>query len=213
MSEMTKQNGVIDVSWLEKADEESVKRVLLEYRYFVKRFPSWLALTIAKSEEMTIKQLLMPNLTEECGEIKGQVSHLKMLDNFLEGCGIEDIESYQPSKTTKEMENWFFNLFDKGNTFKSLCTLGPATEEISNQFLIPLMNASKRVFSNKQLDFTYFDIHLSEVEEHHSKAIQEGIEFLETMKPIFQRKKTIYISEAVEKHKLFWNFLKLRYIH
>jgi len=193
------------LNWLTKLNSEELKLVLLEYRYLVHRFTPWLGLLVAKSKSEKVRQLLLPNLIEESGNIKGELSHLSILDNLLKSCQIQDPSVYKATNKTILTEKWFYSLFNSGNTYKGLCVIGPATEAISHQFLLPLYEAVKA--NCPYADMTYFDIHLSEIEDEHAKQIEFAIQEMQATKKSIIKKRNRYIIEGIEKHSSFWNNL------
>lgn len=198
----------LEVGWLSELDSFAFQKVLCEYRYLVHRFTPWLGLIISKTDEERVRQLLLPNFVEESGSIGGTISHLKMLDNFLLSCGIQRPDEYRALQSTIETEQWFYNLFDSGNTYASLCAIGPSTEEISGQFLQPMLEATKIIFGESKVDFTYFDAHLSEMEVEHVRCIQEAIDFMEGKNPLLKNDSEKWINESIRRHSFFWDSLK-----
>lgn len=200
----------LQLEWLLFVSKEQNKFILKEYRYLVHRFAMWMGLTISKTENEIVRQLILPNFVEESGTIEGVKSHLKMFDDLLESVGINVLENYTPSKMTKEVENNFFTIFDNFNTYKALCVLGPSTEAISHQFLIPLQEITLKNFPNA--DKEYLDIHLSEVEKEHAIAIEKAIENMEQTEKNLSKNKQEYIDIGFNLHKTFWDNLKVEII-
>lgn len=196
----------LQLNWLTKLSSNELKITLLEYRYLVHRFTPWLGLLIAKSKNEKVRQLLLPNLIEESGSIEGELSHLSILDNLLKSCHIQDPSVYQATKETILTETWFYSLFNSGNTYKGLCVIGPATEAISHQFLLPMYEAVKANWP--YADMTYFDIHLSEIEDEHAKQIESAIQEMEVASKSIIKTRNRYVMEGIEKHSSFWNNLQ-----
>jgi pyrroloquinoline quinone (PQQ) biosynthesis protein C len=202
----------LDVKWVEAIDIHTLSKVLKEYRYFVHRFTSWVGLIISKAEDERIRHLLLPNFIEESGNLDGAISHLKMLDNLLVSCGIKNIEEYKPLPSTIDMERWFYNLFDSGDTYASLCAIGPATEEISGEFLQPIFKVVKRLFVDKNINLTYFEAHLSAMEVEHVRAIHAAIEYMEQKNPLLNNQMNKWVAASISKHQYFWSSLKVAFL-
>lgn len=196
----------INLSWIENISLEENRLVLQEYRYLVHRFVQWMGLTISKSDNETVRQLLLPNFVEECGIIGKSKSHLKLLDELLESIDITSISSYIPSTMTVQIENAFYNTYDEGNTYKSLCVLGPATEAISSHFLLPLKEITLKNFPDAETE--YFDIHLSEEEDKHAIDINTAISVMESIDVHFKHKKSEYVHFGISLHKSFWEHME-----
>lgn len=197
----------IEVDWLANLNKDELKMVLLEYRYLVHRFTPWIGLLISKTNIDKVRQLLMPNFVEESGcSRESNVPHLTLLDNLLKSVGIEYPENYTPTENTFKTEKWFYNLFDSGNTYKGLCVIGPATEAISHQFLMPLKDGICTNFATA--DMTYFDVHLSELEDEHAKSIDDAIDYFETLDKSAITFKTEFIQEGIKTHSKFWKSIK-----
>ena len=167
-------NKIIDAEWLLNINKENLTSLLLEFRYYFKRFSPSLALIIGNAEDEYVRQLIMPNLIEECGELNGSDSHLRQLDNLLISCGIVHYENHKPMDSTYINEKWFFELYKGSNTYSSLCALGPATEAISGNFLFIMKEAVLKTFNDLSPNVTYFDSHLSEMEDLHVENIMKA---------------------------------------
>ena len=196
----------LNLNWLENISIEKNQFILNEYRYLVHRFTQWMGLTISKTQNETVRQLILPNFVEESGTIEGTKSHLKMLDNLFLSTGIKDYLNYKPTKKTKKIEESFYNTFDSNNTYKSLCVLGPSTEALSEQFLIPLMSVTLKHFPNA--DREYFEIHLSELEDEHAISIDKAIADMELKDNSLQKNKSEFIEFGFDLHKQFWTNLE-----
>jgi len=202
----------MDTKWLNRVPDVVLRDVLVEYRYLVRRFPQWIALTIGRSEDNEIRQLLMPNLVEECGS-QNRPSHLEMLDRCLTSCGIVLDRQREPFKTTKAIEAWFYSIFATESTLASLCVLGPGTEAISQEFLIPLETGLRNAFRTVDVDFSYFEAHRTTLEEQHAKNIQAAMTRLENLENQSAAERDTWIRAAIDAHADFWTFLKVQLIN
>ena len=195
--------------WVINCEKRQIVITLFEYAYLIKRFPQWFALLIGRIENQDIRQLLLPNLVDESGSFKGDPSHKDYVNSLIKSINY-DITEYTTSIKTIELEDWFFNLFYKGDLYKCLCVLGPATESVSYQFLNPLEEAIKKCFSDKNVDYTYFEVHRPEIEIKHAKDLNAAIKIYENLcfDSDINGIKSGYIEEGISKHQEFWDNLK-----
>lgn len=193
------------VDWLTKLSGDGLQMTLQEYRYFVHRFPLWLGLAAIRAPEHRVRELLLPNLLEEAGH-RGPGEHLLLLDRCLASCGIQPNPLHAPLPSTSTAEAWFFGLCASGDVYGALCALGPGTESVSSQFLVPLEQAIRSVFRGRTIDYTYFDTHREEVEGGHARDLLDAIRLLEGSSG---RSGERWVGAAVENHRLFWDGVKL----
>lgn len=201
----------IEASWVAGLSEDGLRFVLPEYRYLVHRFPQWIALTVGRCDIERVRQLLLPNLLDETGTIDGAPSHLSLLDRLIRSCGLGDPGSHLPTQATQDTEDWFFSAFSERGTYECLCVLGPATESISDQFLNPLERAIRRVFTDRELDLTYFDEHRPEVEAEHAEQLNEAIRYYENQADDAEclgARQDEWVSAGVSAHSRFWDSLR-----
>lgn len=202
-------NEYFQLEWLMGLNKAQMQRVLLEYRFYVRRFVPWVALIMARTSSLKIRQLLITNLYEECG-LYVEDSHVSLLDKTIKSVGIEiSPEFHKPYLFTQDLEEWFYDTYNNYNTYKSLCVLGPATEAISAQFLLPFKNAILHVFNDRNICIEYFDIHLSEVEANHAINCEEALSLMENEDKSLRLLREQFTLEGIEAHNKFWAYLKL----
>jgi pyrroloquinoline quinone (PQQ) biosynthesis protein C len=198
-----------NLEWLSNLDEVQMHRLLLEYRFLVRRFVSWVALIIARTDNNKIRQLLIKNILEECGENE-ENSHIFLLDKTILSTGYKlDPRLHIPYLTTKEIEHFFYSTFNSKDVYKSLCVLGPATEAISSEFLSPFKKALITVFNEQKIETKYFDLHLSEIEKEHAASCEKALQIMELEDRNLFLKKHDYVESGIKQHQLFWEQLKL----
>lgn len=199
----------IHADWLEMESRDNLKFILAEYRFLVGRFVQWLGFTFGKSSDEQIRQLLLHNLVEECGQIGGPRSHLRLLDDCLSSLGISSLNDYTPLQSTRRAEGWFFDTFSNHACHTCLCVLGPGTERVSQQFLKPLEAAIRQAFARDTVDYTYFDVHREEVEAFHALDIDKAIMLIEDRSDPreaerLRRSRQFWTDEAISQHAGFW---------
>lgn len=203
----------IDAAWLENETREDLRLVLGEYRFLVSRFVQWIGLTFAKSSDETVRQLLLHNIVEECSEIGGPPSHLGRLDLCLASCGVLAPQSHTPLASTRRIENWFFDLFSNQDCHACLSALGPGTESISQQFLVPLEAGIRKAFAGEAVDYGYFDVHRPEVESVHAEDLDKAIALVENAASPSERERLLrsrqfWSAETIAQHAAFWAELR-----
>ena len=197
----------LDLSWLQGTTALQIRHVLGQYRCFVRRFPCWLALTMGFAADARVRELLKPNLLAEMGD-GIRPPHLSLLDRCLDSCDVDSRLRGKPLHSTTECENWFFSLFASGDTYASLCALGPATERISWQFLGPLEKALTARFDLTSKDLEYFVVHHPDVEDAHAASLEEAIRHTEhasNEKPsVLAARRQSLTASAIHQHCAFW---------
>lgn len=199
----------VDAAWLSGTHRAELAVVMLNYRYFVHRFPQWLALVIGNSLDERVRQLLIPNLIEEAGTYRDVPSHLSLLNSLMVSCGW-DATSLTPIPATVECEQWFFNTMRESSTECALAALGPGTEDISQDFLQPLETAIRTHYGDSA-DYAYFDAHRPEVEGLHGDDIRNALALIEEDvkdKALFHKEVSASTIAAINKHQAFWDGLR-----
>lgn len=198
--------------WLRSAARHSLASVLTEYRYLVHRFPSWLALVIARSGDAEVGRLLLPNLLEETG-VPPAPSHLALLDRCLESCSDGGLlRARAVLHETAEAEAWFVSVCATESTLAGLALLGPGTESISAGFLEPLEEGLLRAFGST-LDRTYFDQHRAEFEASHAAALDAALELCVGRAQdaaVAAEEVGRWAAAARMRHELFWADMERR---
>lgn len=195
--------------WLEDLAQAEMRIVLREYGYFIHRFTQFIALLIGHAESAEIRRLLLPNLIDEIGDERDNLAHVTLFENCAASCGL-NTDSTEISESTREIENWFFCVFDTADTPKALAVLGPGTEEIAQNFLVPLERGLLRAFGS--VDLRYFEVHRPEYEAIHISDIRHAIHTLghslpESQQQIFDDKIKSVTLEAQAMHMRFWKNL------
>lgn len=199
--------------WLRRASSDELREVLVNYRHFVHRFMQWMGFTFAKCDSEVLRQLLLGNLKEECGEIGGQLSHFELLNRCAVSCGVPRVNAGQLAPTTLAVEEWFFSSFRDQGLHTCLCILGPGTESVSHLFLEPFEAGLRRAFGDADVDYEYFDVHRAEVEDAHAEALEKAIETVEGSAEPFERERLVrarafWSAEALAQHAMLWTGLE-----
>ncbi|PXF43530.1 hypothetical protein BWQ96_06731 [Gracilariopsis chorda] len=80
------------IAFLKDASLEEVRRICLQYRYFVEKYPDNLAMLISKMAKGELKSLLCDILSEEMGMGDVNASHSTWYDSFLRSLGVSEYQ-------------------------------------------------------------------------------------------------------------------------
>lgn len=196
----------ISPAWLEGLDKIELKIVLREYGYLVHRFPQFIALVIGHAENAEVRRLLLPNLIDEIGDDRDNPSHVSLFERCMGSCGFQ-MDLNETSQATREIEDRFFSIFDSADTARSLAVLGPGTEEIAQDFLVPMEGGLVKAFGS--VDLRYFEVHRPQYESRHIGDIRQAIRILgdsvaESEKPGLDAQIERDAKEALQMHTRFW---------
>lgn len=200
------ETKILDVNWLKTVEKEKLNRVLLEYELISRNFVPWLLHVMANAEDERVRQLLLPNLNEECGEYKKNNSHHTLYLKLIKSFGLKPQE-FNHDELTVKTEKAFKNIFRGSDTYRSLCIIGPAIEAISSDFLYPIYEGVKKHYGDST-HMIYFTLHLSEMEDEHAGFIEEAIRLMEEKNPKLKSKRMKYVHEGICIFETFWNGLK-----
>lgn len=199
------ETKALDVKWLNNVQKETLIKVLLEYNLIQKNFVPWLCHIMANTENERIRQLLLPNLIEECGDFRKKNSHNDLYLRMLKFNNI-NVANHKYSKLTIETEKKYTKLFSSKNTYRSLCAIGPGIEAVSSDFILPMYIAVKNIFGESK-HMIYFTLHLSEMEDEHADCIEDAMRIMEKDNPKLLDKREAYIKEGIEVFRNFWDNL------
>ena len=197
----------ISPSWLAQCGIVGLETILLEYGYFVHRFTQFIGLVIGHAEDADVRRLLLPNLIDEIGNEGGDTAHVTLYSRCASSCNVA-LEMDSISPMTKEIEDWFFTVFNSSDTVRSLAVLGPGTDEIAQSFLVPLELSLMKAFPS--VDLGYFEVHRPEMEANHINDIRQAIRVLRDKFPAenvsaFDERINKHAQEAVAMHARFWD--------
>jgi pyrroloquinoline quinone (PQQ) biosynthesis protein C len=203
---MQVETKVLDVSWLKSLDKGGLDRVLLEYELISRNFVPWLLFVMANAEDERVRNLLLPNLNEECGEPRKNNSHHALYLRMIKSFGLQP-EDHSHAPSTVRAEKSFRDIFRGGDTYRSLCVIGPAMEAISSDFLTPMYEGVKKHHGESK-HLIYFTLHLSEMEDEHAGSIERAISLMEEKCPGLKGKKSEHTQEGITIFEAFWGDLK-----
>lgn len=199
---------ILNLDWLTHCDRAALRRVMCEYGHFIHRFAQYIALVIGHSENERVRRLLIGNLADEIGT-GTTPAHFALYQACAASCGT-DLSGSHVSSRTREIEAWFFDIYNAEDTARSLAALGPGTEEIAQGFLDPLEHALRNCFPTA--DLRYFDAHRPEMESAHISNIREALTAIRESIPVedvSDHDQTIeyHILAAHQAHSDFWSNL------
>ena len=195
----------LNVEWLMGDSKETLVGALLEYDLIQRNFVPWLCQIMANAKNERVRQLLLPNLIEECGSFRRKNSHHDLYLKMLE-CNNISVTNHKFSSLAIETEKRYTKLFSSKNTYRSLCAVGPGIEAISSDFLYPMYQGVLKHFGDSR-HLIYFTLHLSEMEDEHANCIEAAMGIMEKENPGLLKKREIYINEGIEIFRNFWDNL------
>ena len=78
------------LQYLEHALPDDLRKIAVQYRHFVKRYPANLAMLVARLPYGKLRSLLAKILAEELGDGKAEDAHIVWYDSFLYSIGVDE---------------------------------------------------------------------------------------------------------------------------
>ena len=166
---------------------ETLKSVLVQYRFFTHFYITDLALLIGKLPFGQLRSILADILNEELGEGSADRSHPALYDEFLLSVGVpestlENADQYC-LKNLREIQlslinsSWSYGVGLRGMGGECLCQIYLSTmhEYFSQNSAIVAMKDS--------IAWKFWDIHTGEVDLHHQKIVRAAIDDLIVAEP------------------------------
>jgi pyrroloquinoline quinone (PQQ) biosynthesis protein C len=196
---------MLNLSWLDRCDRIALQCILRDYGFLIHRFAQYIALVVGHCDELRARQLLLDNLLAEVGSAS-EPAHYELYRELAKSCGV-DLSWSDVDSDVKQIEAWFYSVYDGEDTIRALAVLGPGTEEIAQSFLEPLESAVATQFPDA--DKRYFEAHRPDREQAHIADIRRALAGLITDLPPWAREDTeraveSYSSEALDKYATFW---------
>lgn len=168
------------ISFLKEASLEEVKKVCLQYRYFVYDYPNNLSYLVSKLPYGVLKSLLGEILSEELGSGKKCNAHIVWYDNFLRSLGISDEEmrsSLYPenAQILKEIEEHcstrpyehVVGVIGMGG--ECLCQI-----YLTNMHKYLVQNSAMKELGRK-VDWHFWNYHIGEEDIKHRELVRKAI--------------------------------------
>lgn len=168
------------IAFLREASLEEIRRICIQYRYFIEIYPNHLALLLSKMPNVQLKSLLCAILSEEMGYGKISNAHIVMYDKFLRSIGISE-EQMQDSLYI-ENQKILSEIEYRCNTkpFENLVGMvGMAGECLCQIYLTSmykhLVHNKNVQLLGKQIDWEFWKFHVGEEDIKHRKLVRECI--------------------------------------
>jgi Iron-containing redox enzyme len=165
---------------LREASHDSIKKICIQYRYFVHPYPDLLSVLLSKIPYGPLKSLLAEILSEELGSGNSSGAHIVWYDRFLKSIGVTDAElkgSLYPANdlilnSIRDMvhqKSYAFNVGLIGMGGECLCQ-------------IYLTNMHQNLVQNKwikqrsaDIDWQFWNFHIGEADVAHRILVRQAI--------------------------------------
>ncbi len=168
------------LKFLKDASAADIRKICVQYRYFVHNYPENLSYLVAKLPYGELKSLLAEILSEELGSGDASKAHIVWYDVFLKSIGVTDDElksSLYPENAAILHEIKHKCLTD--NYHYAIGLVGMGGECLCQ---IYLTNMHKYLVQNKfikdnfkKIDFTFWDYHIGEADIAHRMLVRKAI--------------------------------------
>ncbi|HEX8186197.1 MAG TPA: iron-containing redox enzyme family protein [Blastocatellia bacterium] len=156
-----------------RTSPEAIKRVFLEFYYFVRHLPFYIAgMALLTRDERVLREIII-NVTEEVGE-RDKTPHLDIYRNFMRRAGITETEiaHYICLESTRKIDTGIEKLYTKSSIEKALGAMY-ALETMSSEMVGKLNDALElNGFDEETRSFFIFHI---ESEKGHSNGAFNAI--------------------------------------
>lgn len=199
-----------DLQWLRTATRQELHETFLEYRVFTIYFADDLALLVAKMPGGRLKSLMAKLVSEELGEGNPEISHIKLLEDFIVSLGVPPERLTQPTNAENRelLTKMRALLLSKPHTY-GVALRGMGGECICQIYLLTLYEQFRRnpfvEASTKQIDWRWWNIHAGPVDSEHNKMIKESVDELLQEEPASVDELAAGYQEAKTLLSQFWN--------
>lgn len=168
------------ISFLKDASFEEIKKVCIQYRYFVSRYPSFLSWLVAKLPDGELRSLMAEILAEELGSGRKECAHIVWYDNFLRSLGISDEE--MATSIYKENQSILDEIEHRCHQNGPEYVVGMVGMGGECLCQIYLTNMFKYLKDNKavqkmdkKIDWTFWTYHIGEEDIKHRELVRKAI--------------------------------------
>jgi hypothetical protein len=194
---------------LAEAPIDELRRVWRHYRSFTRRYITDLALLVSRLPAGGLRSSLGLILADELGQGDSERDHLRLFDRFLLSCEVP------PSRLEEEAPGARQVLEDLGErvrTFPVAYAVG--LRGMGGECMCSLYLASmERHFAGNPwvvahrptIDWTFWDLHLGEVDEHHERMLRDVVNGLIEGSPADEEAVAAGFRHANESWTRFWD--------
>lgn len=168
------------IAFLKDASFDEIKKVCIQYRYFVERYPTFLGLLVAKLPDGELRSLMAEILAEELGSGNFKGAHIVWYDNFLRSLGIteEDINTSlypENSQILGQIEE-----FCHSEPYEYVVGMVGMGGECLCQIYLTAMHkylSQNKIMieMGKQVDWTFWTYHIGEEDIKHRELVRAAI--------------------------------------
>ena len=167
------------LKYLQSASPETLRRILREYRFFIKYYINDLGILLYRVPFNQFKCLVAEIAADELGD-SPEKTHLQLWDNFLVSIGVDRAELDQSAhpeniallEGLSELmmtENFMYGIGLRGMGAECLCQL-----YLSASYKHLMQNPY--IQDNKDnIDWLFWEIHTGEVDIHHGEIVRDAI--------------------------------------
>src|SRR3990167_1715499 len=168
-----------NLQYLKWAPLATLKKIFIQYRFFTQYYITDLALLISKLPFGQLRSILAEILNEELGNGNATQAHPNLYDQFLMSIGIPQeslnvvnlqcIQSLHQIQQSLLNKPWAYGVGLRGLGGECLCQIYLSTmhKYFSQNSAITHIQA--------QIAWTFWDIHIGEVELHHKEIVRAAI--------------------------------------
>lgn len=206
----TEQKAMAKMQHLQSAPIESLRRVLLQYRYFTIYYIRDMALLTARLPFGKLRTFLGHVLSEELGEGDHMMSHPQLYDSFLLSIGVEPGVLEDSALTdnvalleqvTEEMQS--------GAVGYGIGLRGMGGECLCHTYLVLLSDYFRKnpyiQAHASQIDWRFWDIHTGPVDQAHVELARATITELGESQPELLAELAAGYRHSITVWDAFWN--------
>lgn len=196
---------------LKYASLDTLKKIFIQYRFFTHYYITDLAILISKLPFGQLRSILADILDEELGEGIASHSHPTLYDDFLISIGIpkkalkiadphcmQNLRDIQQSLVNK---SWAYGVGLRGMGGECLCQIYLST---MHAFFSQNLNI---IAMQDRIAWTFWDIHIGEVDLHHQKIVRAAIDDALVSDPDIVTDLTNGYLESKNAWDLFWQHI------
>lgn len=159
---------------------ETLKKVLIQYRFFTHYYIADLAILISKLPFGPLRSIMADILNEELGESNANDSHPALYDDFLLSIGVspqelEMADSYcifnlGEIQQSLQDNSWAYAVGLRGMGGECLCQIYLST-------LYEYLSQNPAIIEMKDsIAWKFWEIHIGEVDQHHQRIVRAAID-------------------------------------
>lgn len=193
---------------IENMGLEDLQSLLLHYRWYTSFYPGDLGILICKLPPSSLRSLLGELLDDELGNGDCSRTHLELYDRFLESIGVRldavrdsvhpmSLALLEANRSRLLMSHYMFGVGLRGMGGECLCQV---YLEAVNHYL---RRNSSLARHERQIDWTFWDMHAGDTDREHRERTREFIARLATPQDVASL--SLGYLEAEQGWKAMWD--------